>query len=197
MYHIKDDKRSFDSAKRLYNALCQLVMLKPFDNISITELVETAEVARVTFYRNFDTLDDILLYELNRHFVDLKTYLNAYYSANPSYPKQIFILPFLNYWSQDTSLISLLLQCNRIHMLYDAFLSLFSDCLSNYYNESAFNINEYNYFLAIRSGIAINVLITWVKNGQKETPDEIMGILAKQIDGTMNFKMFGMPQIKI
>ena len=42
------------------NALYELMAEKPFEHITVTELVDRAQVARVSFYRNFDGMDDVL-----------------------------------------------------------------------------------------------------------------------------------------
>lgn len=190
MYHIKSDKRSKDSSIRLYNALYILLQTHEFGSITVKELAETAAVARATFYRNFDSIEDILLYEIDEKFRLLKEYLNAYYSKTPSYSLNFFILPFLSFWQNDTKLVELLIRCNKIEILQDAFIKLLSSSIEAYYEPNAIDIENYNYFLALRSGIAINVLVQWIKSGKLETPDEIIEILIRQIDGTMNFKMF-------
>ena len=44
----------------LLGALLRLVKKKPFDKISVSELVECAGVSRTAFYRNYSTIDDII-----------------------------------------------------------------------------------------------------------------------------------------
>lgn len=44
----------------LQGALLQLVMKKPYDSITITELCRKAGVSRMAFYGNFDSKDDII-----------------------------------------------------------------------------------------------------------------------------------------
>ncbi len=190
MYRIKDDKRSIESATRLYNALCQLMAEKAFEQITVTELTGAAQVARATFYRNFDHIEDILHYEIDLKFKGLKTFLNRYYASKPDYVMQFFIVPFLTYWEEDSRIIELLIVSDKIHILKDAFVTLLRSGIEAYYSEGGVDIDHYNYFLAMRSGIAVNILVQWVNNGKRESPTEIIDILFKQIDGTMNYKMF-------
>ena len=42
-------------------SLFDLMHKKSFSNISITELIQTAGVARVSFYRNYDSKEDVLV----------------------------------------------------------------------------------------------------------------------------------------
>ena len=52
-------------------ALLQLMNKKNYENITITDIAERAGVTRITFYRNFNTKDDIV-----------KQYVQKLYKAN-------------------------------------------------------------------------------------------------------------------
>ena len=60
MYHIKNDQRAIRSSQMMYVGLARLMREKPFNAITVTDLVATAQVGRTTFYRNFDEIEDIL-----------------------------------------------------------------------------------------------------------------------------------------
>ena len=42
-------------------ALLELMHKKSFSHITISELIQTAGVARVSFYRNYDSKEDVLI----------------------------------------------------------------------------------------------------------------------------------------
>lgn len=52
--------------KDITEALFQLMAEKHIDSITVTELVERAGVARVSFYRNFSSMDDVLRQDAQR-----------------------------------------------------------------------------------------------------------------------------------
>lgn len=54
------DKRIHRSKSALKETFLQLLYLKPFDQISISEIVREADYNRGTFYANFDTKEDLL-----------------------------------------------------------------------------------------------------------------------------------------
>ena len=54
----KDDHRI--AQESMTEALFQLMSQKPFSEITITELVEKAGVARATYYRNYSSKEDII-----------------------------------------------------------------------------------------------------------------------------------------
>ena len=56
-------KRSASVKDRITEALCSLIIDDgiPYQQISIQELVDKAEVCRNSFYRNYGTMEDILV----------------------------------------------------------------------------------------------------------------------------------------
>ncbi len=47
--------------KSITDALFELMQKKPITDISITEIIRKAEVARVSFYRNYESKEDVLV----------------------------------------------------------------------------------------------------------------------------------------
>ncbi|HMB20616.1 MAG TPA: TetR family transcriptional regulator [Spirochaetota bacterium] len=62
---MKQDKRAKRTRAWLLETLLELIEEKEYSEISITELTEKADIARQTFYRNYDSMDDILLYKMD------------------------------------------------------------------------------------------------------------------------------------
>jgi len=56
MYHIKSDKRQMQSVNMLIDGLSLLLSEKPFEKITVKEVVEASKVGRTTFYRSFDEI---------------------------------------------------------------------------------------------------------------------------------------------
>ncbi len=193
MYHIKDDKRSHKSCERIYDSLKELMAIENFDDISVTSIVEKAEVGRATFYRNFDHLEDVLSYKLDIKFENLYVYLKDYYKKDQIDFLSFFITPFLKYWYEDSEIIELLIKSNKLRLLSDAFEKLLKRGIKEkstiVKEDNVFNDNI-NYFIAMRSGIAINVLIEWIKNKKSLEPEKVIEILFNQMKSSINQDMF-------
>ncbi|MCT4661528.1 MAG: TetR/AcrR family transcriptional regulator [Tissierellales bacterium] len=190
MYHIKNDKRAKHSSERIFESLKLCMKEKNFQDITVKEVVERAEVARATFYRNFDRLEDVLRYELDTKFSELYDYLKEYYKSEPDYFKSFFIVPFLKFWYADSAIVELLIMARQRKVLSEAFVSLLERGISEYYGDGEIEIDHFNYFLAFRSGIAINVLVEWIRTGKKETPEEVIKILSEQVSSSMHMGLF-------
>ena len=53
-------KRELSVAEYITNSLFELMKIKPYNEISITEITDKAKVNRVSFYRNFTSKDEIV-----------------------------------------------------------------------------------------------------------------------------------------
>ena len=59
--------------KRMADAFVDMLSQKSYVDITVTDIVNTAQVARVSFYRNFNSISDVVDYitdELANEFID-------------------------------------------------------------------------------------------------------------------------------
>ena len=68
---IKVDPRVRRTRRLLQEALASLILEKDFGSISIKEITERADVAYITFYRHFESLDQLLMKILDEGLTDL------------------------------------------------------------------------------------------------------------------------------
>ena len=64
-------KRKMSVAQMIYEALCTLLIedKRDYSDLSIQDIVEKAGVCRNSFYRNYDSKDDILISKFNQIFL--------------------------------------------------------------------------------------------------------------------------------
>lgn len=70
---MKVDPRIRRTRRALREALVTLILKKDFSSITIKEITERAEVAYITFYRHYETLDQLLMEVLDEGLVELLT----------------------------------------------------------------------------------------------------------------------------
>ena len=68
MHHIKNDKRTLQSADLLYQGLLACLKEKPLAEVTVTDLQRASGVARSTFYRSFDDVSDVLAWQCDLGF---------------------------------------------------------------------------------------------------------------------------------
>ena len=156
-----NNKRELSVAQYITNSLFELMNAKPYNDISITEITDKANVNRVSFYRNFTSKEDII-----DKWIKFTTQ-NFLSKSDISYQKD----STLDYF---TKLFTHLEKYKTEAMLiYKA--NLFN-LLKNEFDNNLINLHkkEYgnykSYFLA---GGIFNVYYFWLINGCMETPHQV------------------------
>ncbi len=74
---INVDPRVRRTRRMLRDALVSLILKKDFASISIKEVTQRAEVAYITFYRHFDSLDQLLMEVLDEGLAELMDHIET------------------------------------------------------------------------------------------------------------------------
>lgn len=154
-------------------ALIYLMGEKPFEKITITELVRRSGVSRSGFYRNYSSKEDIII-ELSNHMIQMLTEsLNTIHDEESLH--QWFYQAFQKVQENDR-IFRLLLQSN---LTKSSFLG------HDFSLEKIFPSHspENHYKLRAVEGAFINILVNWFHDGQKESC-EYMATLCNHILGS-------------
>ena len=74
---VNIDPRVKRTRRLLRDALVSLILKKDFASITIREITERAEVAYITFYRHYESLDQLLMEVLDEGLVELMTHIET------------------------------------------------------------------------------------------------------------------------
>lgn len=149
------------------HALFKLMQKKPLREITVSELVKTAGVSRNSFYRNFQSLEDIL----RQYLQDETSNWWEAFSVKP--PVHIFREIF-------TFLLSMKLEINLIykaglsHMLMDLFVLCSKD------EETDTSDIHTIYKNAANAGALWGLANEWILREMRETPEEMEAIILKE-----------------
>lgn len=166
MYHIKDDKRSAASAALLMDALERCLQRRPFEEVSITEICREATVSRATFYRLFDTPEDIIAYRYECFAAGLD-------QNTGSLSAEQIMVRFFSVWMAHPEVMELILRINREDILFD--------CHRRHMAQIQYSLQKRNpqlsiteYHISILTGILIGVLTTWIRTGKQESAPQLV-----------------------
>lgn len=174
MYHIKNDKRSYKSAELICEGLAERLKTKSYWEISITDVCAATGIARTTFYRLFDTLDDVLLYQFDSLFeTALKEYIVPKQTGQ-SYAKLMLITAMKN-----PPLITAIISSGRNDLFDFATRAKESTIIQNL--QLDINDTDRLYCTPMLNSMVFAALSTWVKEGCKETPDQLFSILKRNM----------------
>lgn len=160
--------------KQITLALLELLKEKPLVDISISELTQKAQIGRVSFYRNYQTKEDILREESDR----LLKEWGKLYEENPvSSPGTLFPSLF-DFYREHKDFYTILYQAGMTSILQETILNT-SQITSEMSNLEAYMKSFWAY------GI-YGWMIEWIKRGMPESGDERtrLFILAEHSSGT-------------
>ncbi len=143
------------------NALFTLMKRKKYDDISITEITNKAGVGRVSFYRNFNSKEDII-----KNWIE-DTTNNFLKSSDINFKKDStkdYFIKLFNHLEKYKEESFLIYKANLIHLLKSVFENKLLTIHQKEYD------NYKSYFLA---GGIFNVYYFWLINGCKESSEEI------------------------
>ncbi len=142
-------------------ALLQLLKNKTLDKISIIEITNKAGVGRVSFYRNFESKEDILKKytdNITDNFVK-----NQKFKYNSKRFKEYLIMLF-EHLNNHKDYCLLLYKNNLLYLVKETF--------DKYFLKNATNKNEQFNQMFISGGL-FNIFEFWLINGCKEQPTEL------------------------
>jgi AcrR family transcriptional regulator len=168
MFNQSQNKRVKDSMERLSLALFDLMKTYSYAEINIRQLCAAAGVTRRTFYRNFETKDDI---------IDYIIYSRLYYSWD--YEKaQSFeetILSFYRFWATRKNDLQIFEQQHIFYILTDKIAKYFemNSVLASLITEQDDIMTFGAYFWASFLASMIKTLEVWSSRDFKETPEQL------------------------
>lgn len=188
MFHVHADKRTACSAGKIAAALSNLIQTKPFDQVTIADLQRETGIARTTFYRSFDNLVDVLEWQCDLEFYRLF----SRFSGLTHFPSEKDALRiYLDYWTDHPSILVNLIKIQRIDIIYKYQEKYANLMLEKYGPLLNLAPAEQKYFLSVRIGFILSIILTWVKHGRQETPAQLAVIAERQLNYLLNSFVHG------
>lgn len=174
MYHIKNDKRAHKSAALISEAFITALSEKPYKEITIAEVCAPGGVARTTFYRLFDSLDDVLLYQMDQVLEEgISEYLNA---DNDERPYALF---FFETAMRHPVLVKAAVDSGR----YDLFRFAAREKNDSFVTALRLTMKDsyLKYCMSMLNAIGSSALRIWAENGCKESAEEVYEIVKQNL----------------
>jgi|GEM_PF-1084942 len=150
----------------IVEALFILLREKPLAKITVTEITKKAGVARLTFYRNFDSKEAVIQYQSNVLF---ERYL-AELRQQPDMNLEAMLHMSFTYWQQGEETLQVMIQNELTPMLEQAFRQYLSIIIDNFPQFKQFT-HVQHYFLI---GGMVQVIIDWLGHGGQPPVDQVV-----------------------
>ncbi|AGK95507.1 TetR/AcrR family transcriptional regulator [Clostridium pasteurianum] len=166
---------SVQSKEWIMKSLLNLLWKKSYNEITITEIAFHAQLARRTFYRNFTSKEDVLDLYIEKLFVEYAELLKKEKILKTHDIAKIYF----TFWKKHIDFINVMEKNNLLYMI----LQKYNEHLPDLHKQFKDDYGKYKdnsileYLLAFSAGGFWNMLIKWVKDGAKKTPDEMADIV--------------------
>ena len=159
----------------LIKAFFEQLSLHPYDDITVSSIAEQAQLSRRTFYRHFNTTDDLLQQYLKTLFAHYADCLRQKEITQHRDTLQLFFA----FWQTYAHELRLL----QKHGLYERVLSVVNQWYPAIYHELQVpwhvsgSPQEILYASSFGAGGYFNILSLWLQRGCPETPDEMSSMI--------------------
>jgi len=177
MYHVSNDKRSQKSAQLIWEGMEKALQEKTLRKLRVTDIYEKSFVSRATFYRLFDSVEDVLSYECDLIYFQLSEAVqNAVFDS-----KQALFLCLIEKWLEQEVLIKTLVENNLVSVIYETHMKNRDLTKKVFLKGIAISENEADYLSAILATLIPAAVNVWYLHGKTETPEEIYHAVSRSL----------------
>lgn len=166
------------SGRMIEEALFELMNEKSYSQITVSEIVKRADVARRTFYRLYKEKDEVL----RCYFGKLCQEYRSKTPALKRYDINQIAGEYFSFWYQYKDFLLLMHKCGLDEMLYYEISRASVEVVQNRMESSEDkNSTVIEYFAAYSTGGFILLLQRWIMAEMRETPEQY----AKAVSGAL------------
>lgn len=166
------------SRQMIENAFFELLEEKEYSQITVSEIVQRADVARRTFYRLYENKEGIIQHYFSRL---CNEYQNSYQALERYDLKQI-AKDFFSFWYQQRANLLKLHNAGVDYVLYHGISNASTEVIRRRVADEGLRQSpEMQYFADYSVGGFINLLFRWINSGMEGTPEQY----AKTVSGAI------------
>ena len=161
---MNNEQKNTYVKRRITAAMLELLKEKSISDISITELTQKAQIGRVSFYRNFQTKEDILREESDR----LINEWGRLYETNPESAPETLFPSLFDFYRDHKEFYTILYHAGMASVMQETILNAIK------ITPEMANIEAY-----MKSFWAYGIfgwMIEWIKRGMPESGKELLKI---------------------
>ena len=174
------DRRQKKTREGIFNAFCELLSKKHYNQITVGEIIERADIGRATFYAHFETKDFLLkalCEELFCHIFDATTNNTEKHKHifECEAPSSVFVHLLQHLQKNDKNILNLLVcENNELFLRYfkENLKSLIIKQLPTIYQRKTTDLPD-SFLINHLSATFVEAVRWWLENGMKESPEQL------------------------
>lgn len=177
--HLVAERKRMDARVRrtrdaLGDALVALMQEKPFDTITVQDVLDRAKVGRSTFYAHYSDKDDLLMSDAEEFFESLSMAL----SARGDKSDRVFpVREFFSHISEAKQFVDALMASGKFHDNMELAHGLFARGIERRLSElprgQGISAAERPAIAFAHAGALLSLLTWWVDRGMRQPPAEM------------------------
>lgn len=177
----RENPISVRSKRRITKALLELMEVTPFPKISIKDIVDRAGLTRQTFYHNYETKEEVLLYQLDDYMDEFVHYLSRKKVGN----WEDVICCFFRFWQERADFLRLLMKNDLTHLLTGRMVHYFTSVKAFHFDKTDLTDAEARLWFSFVSGALVNTLTSWLSSTGGISARTLSKMVLSMMDGTM------------
>ena len=184
----KSESKYFHTAVRFDKALLSLLEKKPFEYITITEICETAEVNRSTFYLHYENTRDLLKETITYVLDNFASYFS--FDAERittkfadcdlqdlKFVNERYLHPYLSFIKENQRVFSAVLTQPTVFDSKPIFRRLFDNIFEPILDRFHYPRDEQNYVMMFYLNGITAIVTEWLKDGCQKSIEDISSII--------------------
>lgn len=178
----KTDARVRRTRDALGDALVALMHEKPFDTITVQDVLDRAKIGRSTFYSHYSDKDDLLMSDAEEFFESVAMLL----SRRDDKSDRVFpVREFFAHISEAKQFVEALMSAGKFHDNMELAHGLFARGIERRLSElprgQGIPANERPAIAFAHAGTLLSLLSWWIDRGMKQTPAEMDQLFHKMV----------------
>lgn len=185
--HLANSKKKTDARVRrtrdaLGDALVTLMQEKPFDTITVQDVLDRAKVGRSTFYAHYSDKDDLLMSDAEEFFESLSMAL----SVRGDKSDRVFpVREFFSHITEAKQFVDALMASGKFHDNMELAHGLFARGIERRLSElprgQRISAAERPAIAFAHAGALLSLLTWWVDRGMRQPPEEMDQLFHKMV----------------
>ncbi len=178
MREVAVDRRKAKTRRAIFQAFIDLLAEKSFNQLTVQDIIDRADVGRTTFYAHFETKDDLLRELCEELFTHILASAKdqCHHCAHPHRDSSLNVFcHLLHHLAENDNHVLQLLVCNSREL----FLRYFKESLKELIK--LFQTSDYNKQQSVPEDFMVNhiassfveMILWWSTSGRKEKPEQL------------------------
>lgn len=163
------NKETYSVRREIINAVMKLMTEKSYMDITVTDIINTAKVARASFYRNFNSINDVIdviADEISDELIE--NVFPTLHSSDERKWREFLFNHFYRFTRKQR-------QIGKIHpQNMDVLFSRMDDKINQKEEKFSSSAIRDKYLAAGKIGLVNGITKKWMDNGMQETPEEMI-----------------------